>query len=238
MFENIWRRTGQTVLIVAENPARPGLDSAFLRQPDIRLLTSYPSEEALEIARRERPNLIIEDLESPDGDGMSFCARLRSDPATRSIPLILVTDPALRDRTGSARPDVLLEKPLGRHQLFQAVCRFLPLPHRRGRRSATNLRFVVTVGDQILQAFSRDVSSKGAFLKTDRVPPLGARVDLRFQLPGCSGEIGCKGLVRNTSNSHGHGQSGGMGIEFENLEECDREQLEYFIAHQLQRQHL
>ena len=235
MLEGLRRRAARTVLIVTENPAELALGGAFLQQPDIRLLTSYPDDEALHIARRERPNLIIEDLGRVDGAGMTFYRQLRSDPATRAIPAILLVTPDLQGAGELARADILLEKPLARGELFRAVRRFLPLPDRSGLRLATNLRFIFTVGGQEFQAFSRDVSASGAFLKTDRIPPLGTKVEVCFRLPGSWNEIRCTGHVRDTASGEGHGQVGGIGVEFDTMDDVDREMLENFIERHTRR---
>lgn len=237
MFENLWRRAGRTVLIVSEDPATPVLDGGFLEQPDIRLLTSYPNDEGLEIARRERPNLIIEDLSSPDGAGMRFCRDLHENRLTRSIPLIVLAEPDHCPDAGPSGASALLHKPLGRRELYRAVQRFLPLPTRRVDRILTNLRFTFHVDEQRFQAFSRDVSERGAFLKTDRHPPLGTPIDLCFRLPGCWSEIRCRGTVRSTSDGDGHPHSGGIGIEFRDLAPADRERLEAFIERQRHPRH-
>jgi CheY-like chemotaxis protein len=231
MFEQLWRRPGRTVLIVSEDPSTTACDGSFLEQPDIRLLTSYPGE-ALDIVRRERPCLIIEDLASADGAGMRFCLELRSDRHTRSIPLILLAASAARDRAGAAGADALLDKPLAPRELYRAVRRFLPLPRRRVERLVTNLRFTFCLDGQRFQAFSRDISERGTFLKSDCRPALGARVDLRFRLPGSGSEIRCAGLVRSTCDGDPHGRAGGLGIEFVELEQADREHLAAFIERQ------
>ncbi len=235
MFANLWRRSDPSVLIVSAEPPDPALDGALLRQVDVRLLTSFPAE-GLAIARRERPKLIIEDLPEPAGEALQLCRDLRSDPATRSIPLILVISAEGHAAASELRPEALLERPLGRDDLFRAVRRFLPLPERRGRRLLTNLRFAFRVGGEQFQAFSRDISSSGAFLKTDRIPPLGTAVELCFHLPGSWAEVRCQGVVRNTSRGDGHaGYVNGIGLEFRDLGECEREQLEAFVERQLRR---
>ena len=234
MFESLWRRSGRTVLIVSENSAEPVLDSPFLHQPDIRLITSYPDDEGLRLARRERPSLIIEELDACNGEALEFCEKLRAHRSTRSIPLIVVTSSSNRERAERARADALLEKPLRRRELYEAVCRFLSLPRRRVDRIITNLRFTFWVDDHRYQAFSRDVSEQGAFLKTDRVPGLGQRIELRFRLPGCSSEVRCVGVVRNTTCGEHH-QLGGVGVEFREMSEADQERLETFIESQVQR---
>jgi CheY-like chemotaxis protein len=234
MFANLWRRA-RTVLIVADDLAQPGFDGAFLREPEIRLLTSHPDEEGLDLARRERPHLIIEDLDTPADEGLHFCRRLRSERATRAIPLIVVSSPGRREGAAEARADVLIEKPVSRPDLYRAVRRFLPLPHRRSQRVATNLRFTFVCDGQRYQAFSRDVSDRGAFLKTDRLPALGTRIELTFRLPGCWSEVRCAGVVRTAAGGDGHGIVGGIGVEFAGLASEDAERLAGFIDRQLGR---
>jgi len=48
-------------------------------------------EEALEVARADRPDLIVLDLMPPGIDGLDVCKALKSDPKTKSIPIIMVT---------------------------------------------------------------------------------------------------------------------------------------------------
>jgi uncharacterized protein (TIGR02266 family) len=231
VFDFLWRRGSRAVLIVSENPAEPLFDSEFLRQPDIRLLTSFPDEEAYEVARRERPSLIVEDLAPPGHAGLALCRELASHPATRSIPLILVTSDRLWSEAQRTRADVVLAKPLKRRQFFDAVRRFVPLPRRRTPRVTINLRFRYAADDHMTQAFSRDLSVRGTFLKTDRTLPLGTRVVLEFCLPGLVDEMRCSGVVRNTCSTTRF-DPGGIGIEFEGLSDGDRELLSAFIEQQ------
>ncbi|MEG5039325.1 MULTISPECIES: response regulator [unclassified Microcoleus] len=54
-------------------------------------LVAESGEECLQILQTERPNAILLDLSMPGMDGFAVYARLRSDPITRSIPVILLT---------------------------------------------------------------------------------------------------------------------------------------------------
>lgn len=232
----MWRRPSQTVMIVSEAPAEPVLNSAFLCQPHIRLLSSGPDEDGLRLARRKQPSLIIEDLQAPDVHGLAFCRDLRAHPVTRRIPLILVADPTLHGEARAANADALLDKPLVRGEYFNAVRRFIPLPKRRTERIAANLRFTYDVGGHQGQAFSRDISPSGAFIKSDRVLPVGTRLTVRFCLPGTWDALQCTAIVRFNSQGTGHpAPLGGFGIEFEGLGEDDAERLDVFLARQLER---
>ena len=232
---HLWRRANRAVLIVSEIPTAALFDNEFLRQPEIRLWTAYPDDQAMEIARREQPSLIIEDLSSPGHAGLAFCAKLAGHPSTRSIPLILVVPADMWEDAGNTRADVLLGKPLERREFFDAVRRFLPLPGRRKQRLNINLRFIFTRNGEVAQAFSRDLSTEGAFLKTDRILPLGTRLDLRFCIPGVQAAVECRGVVRSTSSTHGTGDPGGIGLEFEDLSDKNQELLESFLDQHRQR---
>ena len=231
MFLTFWRRMTRTVLIIAEVPPDPGLGSAFLKQPDIRLLTSFPDEQGLQLARRERPSLIIDDVRTGNGKGVDFCKRLRTERVTRLIPLIVLTSPELSERVREARPDAVLVRPFVRNDFFEAVSRFVTLPRRRNNRFGVNLRFTFRAGDIVGQAFSRDLSGKGAFLKTDREFTLGTLLDLRFQLPGSCDEIRCRAMVRSTTHSDPvSGRHSGVGVEFLDIAENDFDRVEAFIV--------
>ena len=232
MFESLWRRGNRAVLIVSENPQEPLFDSDFLRQPDIRLLTAFPDEDACEMARCERPSLIVEDLAPPGNAALALCRELASHASTRSIPLILVTSDQMWSQAHRTRADVVLGKPLERREFFDAVRRFIPLPSRRTPRVNINLRFRFTADDQMAQAFSRDLSIRGTFLKTDRTLPLGTRLVLQFCLPGLADEIRCGGVVRTTCSTTRSADPGGIGIEFDDLPDRDRDLLAAFIDQQ------
>ena len=232
---HLWRRANRAVLIVSESPTASLFDSEFLRQPEIRLFTAYPDDEAIEIAQREHPALIIEDLVSPGRAGLAFCAELADHTSTRSIPLILVVPADMWEQAGNTRADVVLGKPLEHREFFDAVRRFLPMPGRRTQRLNINLRFIFTRDGQVAQAFSRDLSTKGTFLKTDRILPLGTHLDLRFCIPGVQEVLECRGVVRCTSSTQSTGEPGGIGLEFEDLSDHDRELLESFLDQHRQR---
>jgi len=60
-------------------------------QGDYTLFEATNGKEAIELAQKERPNLIILDLMMPEMDGFSVMDRLQSDPETAEIPVIVVT---------------------------------------------------------------------------------------------------------------------------------------------------
>ncbi|MGE4536859.1 MAG: response regulator [Desulfovibrio sp.] len=78
------------VLIVDDVPANIRILAEFLREGhDIRVATR--GADALDLARRLPPDIILLDVVMPDMDGYEVCRRLKADPATAEIPIIFVT---------------------------------------------------------------------------------------------------------------------------------------------------
>jgi PAS domain S-box-containing protein len=79
-----------TVLVVEDNLATIALvESVFALRPTIRLLTAMQGSIAVELAREHLPALIILDLHLPDLDGAEVIGRLRGDPRTAAIPVVM-----------------------------------------------------------------------------------------------------------------------------------------------------
>jgi len=80
----------QTVLIVDDEPMNIEVLSRILGE-EVDILFATHATEALDVARREQPDLILLDVMMPGMDGYTTCAVLKSAPETRDIPVIFVT---------------------------------------------------------------------------------------------------------------------------------------------------
>ena len=80
-----------TVLIVDDNPQNVELLTAFLESLPVRLVTASDGIEALRKVAEENPDLILLDIMMPHMSGLEVLARLKHDPATTSIPVIMLT---------------------------------------------------------------------------------------------------------------------------------------------------
>ena len=63
----------------------------FLTTQGNEVLHAYDAEEAMALALKERPDLILLDITMPCGDGRNICQKMKSDPATQSIKIIMLT---------------------------------------------------------------------------------------------------------------------------------------------------
>jgi CheY-like chemotaxis protein len=82
---------GCTVLVVEDNPVNRKLARNVLRSRGYRVLEADTGEEGIEVARAERPHLILMDLQLPGLDGIEATRRLKADPATREIPIVALS---------------------------------------------------------------------------------------------------------------------------------------------------
>jgi putative two-component system response regulator len=82
---------GATVLVVDDIAANARLLQRLLMRDGHHVLFAEDGEEALERVRCDRPDLVLMDVVMPTLDGFETCRRLKSDPKTRLVPVVLIT---------------------------------------------------------------------------------------------------------------------------------------------------
>jgi two-component system cell cycle response regulator DivK len=103
------------VLIVEDNAANMTLATFLLHSAGHTVLSATDAEAGLTLARAERPNLILMDIQLPGMDGLEATALLRRDEATRAIPVIALTALAMKgdeERIRAAGCDGYIAKPM------------------------------------------------------------------------------------------------------------------------------
>ena len=79
------------VLIVDDNEINRRVLGAILKRERYALLSAADGDQALALARREPPDLILLDIMMPGKDGYQVCAELKADPATEHVPVVFLT---------------------------------------------------------------------------------------------------------------------------------------------------
>ncbi len=79
------------ILVADDNHSLVNLVEGILKKAGYQVLTAFDGREALIKARKEKPDLIILDIIMPFLDGYQVCAALQKDPATSSIPILMLT---------------------------------------------------------------------------------------------------------------------------------------------------
>jgi putative two-component system response regulator len=108
------------VLVVDDLAGNVSFSTAMLRRDGYLVSTATNGLDALEAVARDHPDLVLMDVRMPGLDGFEACRALKSDPATRLIPVVLVTalqDTEDRIRGMEAGADDFITKPFNAHEL-------------------------------------------------------------------------------------------------------------------------
>jgi len=121
-----------TVLVVDDNQQNLELLQAYLEDVDCRTVPAYDGLEALKIIGKNAPDLILLDVMMPKMSGFEVCRRIKNDPKTSDIPVIMVT--ALNEfgdieRGIDSGTDDFLSKPVNKLELLTRVKTMLKLKH-------------------------------------------------------------------------------------------------------------
>jgi CheY-like chemotaxis protein len=81
----------RTVLIVDDDPKAVQLIGAYLRPAGFRVLSAFGGQEGIDLARTQRPDLIVLDLMMPEVNGFDVVEALKRDAGTAAIPVFIVT---------------------------------------------------------------------------------------------------------------------------------------------------
>src|ERR1043165_3808789 len=87
-------RSQGSVLVVDDLVANLDLLTAILSAQGYHVLRAGDGEEAVEIVKRENPDLVLSDVRMPKCDGFDLCRALKSSPETRLTPIVLMTGTA------------------------------------------------------------------------------------------------------------------------------------------------
>jgi two-component system alkaline phosphatase synthesis response regulator PhoP len=120
------------ILVVDDNRENLELLEAYLEDIDCRAIPASDGPEALEIVKNDKPDLILLDIMMPKMSGFEVCRRVKNDPATSHIPIIMVT--ALNEfgdmqRAVDCGNDDFVSKPVNKIELLTRVKTMLKLKH-------------------------------------------------------------------------------------------------------------
>ena len=112
------------VLIVEDNAANMKLACLLLHNAGHATLRAADAESGLTLARTQRPDLILMDVQLPGMDGLTATTLLKKMPETAAIPVIALTAMAMKDDQAKAEAagcDAYIAKPLRYLDLYAAI---------------------------------------------------------------------------------------------------------------------
>ena len=118
----------EKILIVEDNPVHTRLMEMTLRDKNYTILKATNGEEALVIAMKEQPDLIMMDLNLPKMTGFEVVKKLRENPAFSHTPIIALTAYPLEgdsQRIIDSGCDMYLTKPINTRELPEVIAEML-----------------------------------------------------------------------------------------------------------------
>ena len=119
---------GKRILVVDDDPTSLKLLDLVLNKEGYQVTTASNGLEALRKARLESPDLLILDVMLPGFDGFEICHRLRTEPATATMPIMMLSSKQQKsdqDAASKVGANAFLPKPVDRKALLTKVTELL-----------------------------------------------------------------------------------------------------------------
>ncbi|KPK02041.1 MAG: hypothetical protein AMK71_03600 [Nitrospira bacterium SG8_35_4] len=185
-------RYKKRILIVDDEPVNVKVLEAKLPSDEYEVIRAYSGNEALEKAAEASPEVILLDIMMPEMDGYEVTRRLKADPKTSDIPIIIITAlTGTKDKLKAldANAEEFISKPVNTTELIARIKSMLRLRHYREQ---------LDIRSRSEESFANPVSQE----KSIRVPPEGPLV-LLVEDNECDARL---------IQSYLHGQSYGVTV--------------------------
>jgi two-component system cell cycle response regulator DivK len=121
----------KTILVVEDQEDNRQIFRDLLASAGFRMIEAHDGQQALTVARSERPDLILMDIQLPIVDGYEATRNIKCDPELRHIPVIAVTSYALsgdEKKAVEAGCNAYVAKPFSTRYLLAKIGQFLEQP--------------------------------------------------------------------------------------------------------------
>ncbi|HVE84990.1 MAG TPA: response regulator [Myxococcales bacterium] len=121
--------SGERVAVVVEREGQAReLEAHFLRDIGFQVELAADGATGWDRVQQLHPHLVVSEVLVPRMDGLALCRQIKSSPATREIPVLIVSMLAATARSRDAGADAFLLKPLSQERLAGEIARLVPEP--------------------------------------------------------------------------------------------------------------
>jgi CheY-like chemotaxis protein len=224
------------ILLVDDTRLVLELEKSYLKLSHVEILTAGNGAEALELIRKEPPDLIFMDLNMPVMDGLTCCSELKADPFLCGIPLVMVTTAGRdgdRDAALKAGCDDFITKPIDRREFLELARKYTDEVDRRELRIPCLIPVIFLLGDSPVSAHAMDICDGGLFLASLEQVERDLALRLVLYLPAAKPLLlelnGRVAWVNEEGNRVKSELPPGFGVEFLGLKEHEVEALKAFV---------
>lgn len=226
------------VLLVDDIELVLELEESFLDRTGFHLLTARNGQEAIDLAKKHRPNIVFMDLYMPQMDGDEACRRIKTHPELSQTAVIMVTEgvrPGDLARCHESGCDDILLKPIKRESFIAIFHKWLQGTVRIAPRVDARLNLRYGEEQNLLNNYSVNLSTGGVFIETENILSPDTALCVEFMLPESREKIACKGRVAWVNHPDkilNPALPVGMGIQFLDLNESNLAVLREYIKTQ------
>ncbi len=204
------------LLMIDDAPIFRMLGRSFLSKRSYEIHTAESAEDGVLKALEVKPDIVILDFSLKDAKGDEICRRLKNNPRTKHIPVVMVSnkfDEDIRKKCAEAGCDELLGKPFNRDTFIRTIEEQLKKNRRKHPRVPTFLTCKLHRDGDPINAVIRNLSLEGSFIEMDEPASPDSVLGVDFDLPEGKTGVRLLGSVRWSREIESNGGTG-VGVEF------------------------
>lgn len=209
-------------------------EKEYLEGRNLKVFATTSALEALDLAGIVQPDLVVLDYEMPEMTGAQVCERIRKDPRTAHIPVLIVTghdNPQYAEICRQAGAASFIRKTEGRDRLLEEVARILGVPRRKDLRVPCEFTAGIARRGKAFSGYVENLSETGMFLTAQGSFEKGMALRLTFDLPGHEQGVRILGEVARVEEMTP--SSWGFGIQFLEVDSESRDVLKTWLENTL-----
>ncbi|HXX80052.1 MAG TPA: PilZ domain-containing protein [Thermodesulfovibrionales bacterium] len=207
---------------------------SFLNRSEIRIFHARSNEEALDIHRYEKADLIIADLDAHLMRGEVLCSTIRESQGLHKVSLIIVHSGAASDvmRIPHCRANAFIKRSEDAAMLLDAVHQLMSIPVRETFRAPMGVRVQCSTGIKHSMGYSENISVTGMLFDTEEMLLKGQLISCWFVLPDSTHIRTDAEIVRAADKATEH-DTNQYGIRFLDLAASWRTAIETYVKKRL-----